>query len=447
MRYLPHTPEDIAAMLDKVGVESLDALFSTVPDECRRKSPMKLPEPLTEWELDRKMAKLSAAMAVSPEYKVYAGAGSYEHYIPASASYLLGRGEFVTSYTPYQPEMSQGTLQAIYEYQTLTARLLGMEVANASMYDGASALAEALLMALRITKKRKVAVSKAIHPNYRRVVKTYFLPTEFEIIELPYLTEIGGTDFSGLNDIAKDGELAAVAVQTPNFFGVMENLAAIEGKVHQVQALLVTCASEPLAYGLYKNPGVQGADIACAEGQSLGVPRSFGGPALGMFASKMAYVRNMPGRLVGKTVDIEGRRGFVLTLATREQHIRREKATSNICTNHSLCALASAIYMASLGGSGIRELARLNFDKTEYLKRQLKKSGVKIAFEGPTFNEFVAQFPSGFQSVYEKLLGKKIVAGIPLSIYYPELQEHCLLCVTETKTREDLDELVKEVTR
>ncbi len=447
MRYLPHTPEDIAAMLDKVGVESLDALFSTVPDECRRKSPMKLPEPLTEWELDRKMAKLSATLAVSPEYKVYAGAGSYEHYIPASASYLLGRGEFVTSYTPYQPEMSQGTLQAIYEYQTLTARLLGMEVANASMYDGASALAEALLMALRITKKRKVAVSKAIHPNYRRVVKTYFLPTEFEIIELPYLTEIGVTDFSGLNDIAKDGDLAAVAVQTPNFFGVIENLAAIEENVHQAQALLVTCASEPLAYGLYKNPGTQGADIACSEGQSLGVPRSFGGPALGMFASKMVHVRNMPGRLVGKTVDIEGRRGFVLTLATREQHIRREKATSNICTNHSLCALASAIYMASLGGSGIRELARLNFDKTEYLKRQLKKSGVKIAFEGPTFNEFTAQFPSGFQSVYEKLLAKKIVAGIPLSVYYPELQDHCLLCVTETKTREDLDELVKEVTR
>lgn len=446
MRYLPHTPEDIAAMLDKIGAKNLDALFSTVPDECRRKSPMNLPEPLTEWELDRKMAQLSATMAVSPEYKVYAGAGSYEHYIPASVSYLLGRGEFVTSYTPYQPEMSQGTLQAIYEYQTLTARLLGMEVANASMYDGASALAEALLMALRITKKRKVAVAKAIHPNYRRVVKTYFLPTEFDIIELPYLDKSGRTDFSALNDIAKDGDLAAVAVQTPNFFGVIEDLCAVAEKIHEDQALLVACASEPLAYGLYKNPGIQGADIACAEGQSLGVPRSFGGPALGMFASKMAHVRNMPGRLVGKTVDMEGRRGFVLTLATREQHIRREKATSNICTNHSLCALASAMYMASLGGTGTRALARLNFDKTEYLKGQLKKSGVKIAFESPTFNEFTAQFPSGFQPVYENLLKKKIVAGIPLSSYYPELPDHYLLCVTETKTREDLDELVREVT-
>lgn len=446
MRYLPHTPEDIAAMLNKIGVESLDALFSTVPDECRRKSPLNLPEPLTEWELDRKMSRLSAAMAVSPEYKVYAGAGSYEHYIPASVSYLLGRGEFVTSYTPYQPEMSQGTLQAIYEYQTLTARLLGMEVANASMYDGASALAEALLMALRITGKRKVAVSTAIHPNYRRVVKTYFLPTEFDIIELPYLAKSGRTDFSALSDIAEDGNLAAVAVQSPNFFGVIEDLSAVSEKIHEALALLVACATEPLAYGLYKNPGTQGADIACAEGQSLGVPRSFGGPALGMFASKMAHVRNMPGRLVGKTVDMEGRRGFVLTLATREQHIRREKATSNICTNHSLCALASAMYMASLGGTGIRELARLNFDKTEYLKEQLKKSGIKIAFESPTFNEFTARFPSGFRSGYENLLKKKIMAGIPLSAYYPELPDHYLLCVTETKTREDLDELVREVT-
>jgi glycine dehydrogenase subunit 1 len=446
MRYLPHTQEDIADMLAKIGVESLDALFSTVPDECRRKSPMKLPEPLTEWELDRKMAHLAATMAVSPEYKVYAGAGSYEHFIPASVSYLLGRGEFVTSYTPYQPEMSQGTLQAIYEYQTLTSRLLGMEVANASMYDGASALAEALLMALRITKKRKVAVSKAIHPNYRRVVKTYFSPTEFEIIELPYLTETGSTDFTSLNEIAQDGDLAAVAVQTPNFFGVVEDLAAVSDNIHQAQALMVACASEPLAYGLYKSPGTQGADIACAEGQSLGVPRSFGGPALGMFASKMAYVRNMPGRLVGRALDMDGKRGFVLTLATREQHIRREKATSNICTNHSLCALASVMYMASLGGSGIKDLARLNFDKTEYLKVRLKQAGVKIAFKGPTFNEFVAQFSSGFQSVYEKLLEKKIVAGIPLSIYYPELNDHYLLCVTETKSREDLDELVKEVT-
>jgi glycine dehydrogenase subunit 1 len=446
MRYLPHTQEDIAAMLDRVGVKRIEELFSTVPDECRRKSPMELPEPLTEWELDRKMAQLAATMAVSPEYKVYAGAGSYEHFIPASVSYLLGRGEFVTSYTPYQPEMSQGTLQAIYEYQTLTSRLMGMEVANASMYDGASALAEALLMALRITKKRKVALSKAIHPNYRRVVNTYFLPTDFEIIELPYLNEVGSTDFSGLKDIAEDGDLAAVAVQTPNFFGIIEDLEAVSSKIHQAQALLVTCASEPLAYAFYKNPGNQGADIACAEGQSLGVPRSFGGPALGMFASKLAHVRNMPGRLVGKAMDIEGRRGFVLTLATREQHIRREKATSNICTNHSLCALASVMYMASLGGSGIRELARLNYDKTEYLKAQLEKAGIKIAFEGSTFNEFTARFSPEFQKVYEKLLTKKIMAGIPLSLYYPELQDHYLLCVTETKTREDLDELVKEVT-
>ncbi|MFO8085074.1 MAG: aminomethyl-transferring glycine dehydrogenase subunit GcvPA [Desulfobacterales bacterium] len=444
MRYLPHTQEDIAAMLAEVGAESFEDLFSAVPEDCRRKSRMNLPKPVTEWELDRKMAEISGTMAVSPDYKVYAGAGSYEHYIPASVSYLLGRGEFVTSYTPYQPEMSQGTLQAIYEYQTLTARLLGMEVANASMYDGASALAEALLMAVRITKKNKVAVSKLIHPNYRRVVDTYFLPTDFEIVEIPYLST-GQTDFSILDDICKNDNLAAVAVQTPNFFGAIEDLGSVAENIHDRQALLVACASEPLAYGFYKNPGKQGADIVCAEGQSLGVPRSFGGPGLGMFASKMVHVRSMPGRLVGKTVDLDGQRGFVLTLSTREQHIRREKATSNICTNHSLCALSSVIYMASLGGSGIRELARLNYDKTEYLKNRMKKAGVKIAFENPTFNEFVVKFSPGFEAVYEKLLKKKIVAGIPISPYYPELPHHYLFCVTETKSRKDMDELVKEV--
>ncbi len=441
MRYLPHTKEDISSMLEVVGVKSLDDLFSGIPEDCRRKGRLNLPEPLTEWELNRVMDALSASMAVSPEYKVFMGAGSYEHYIPSSVPYLLSRSEFITSYTPYQPEMSQGNLQAIYEYQTLVARLLGMDVANASLYDGASALAESLLMAVRINKKKKVAVSKLVHPMYRQVVETYFKPTGYEVLELPYL-ENGRTDIAELDKI--DG-LAGVAVQSPNFFGCIEDLKAVGEKVHQKGAIFITCFTEPLAYGLLKNPGSLGADIACGEGQSLGIPRSFGGPGLGMFACKNKYVRNVPGRLVGETKDLDGKRGFVLTLATREQHIRREKATSNICTNSSLCALTAAAYMASVGGTGIRELASLNHDKSEYLKNELRKAGFKIAFDSPVFNEFAVEFPAGFESTYNKLLEKKIVAGLPLVSYYPELANHYLLCATETMTKEDMDMLVREV--
>lgn len=441
MRYLPHTSEDITSMLEEVGVDSLEGLFSTIPEDCRQRGDLNLPEPLTEWELNDRLDALSGSMAVSPEYKMFIGAGSYEHYIPASVSNLLGRSEFVTSYTPYQPEISQGTLQAIYEYQTLTTRLLGMEVANASIYDGASALAEALLMALRITRKRKVAVSSLVHPLYLRVVQTYLEPSGHEIAWLPYLDD-GRTDLSKLDGM---DDLAAIAVQSPNFFGCIENLKQIGKMAHEKSALLVASFTEPLAFGLFKNPGIQGADIVCGEGQGLGIPQSFGGPVLGMFASKMKYVRSMPGRLVGKTTDMDGKRGFVLTLATREQHIRREKATSNICTNNSLCALAAAMYMASMGGTGMRELAMLNYDKSEYLKSELKKAGFKISFESPTFNEFVVEFPADFENTYERLLEKKIVAGLPLAPYYPELTSHYLLCATETKTKENIDMLVREV--
>lgn len=441
MLYLPHTDEDIASMLQVVGVDNLDDLFSTVPVDCRFKGDLNLPEALSEWELNDHMAALSNNMAVSPEYKVFLGAGSYEHFIPASAFYLLGRSEFVTSYTPYQPEMSQGTLQAIYEYQTLAAQLLGMEVATASHYDGATALAEALLMAIRITKQKKVAVSSLIHPLYRRVVKTYFEPTGYDIVELPYLDN-GLTDTTGLDEM---DDLAAVAIQSPNFFGCIENLQAIGQKVHDKKTLFVVSFTEALAYGLLKSPGSQGADIVGGEGQSLGIPRSFGGPALGMLASSKKYMRSLPGRLVGKTKDLDGKRGFVLTLATREQHIRRERATSNICTNNSLCALAAAMYMASVGGTGFRKLARLNYDKAEYLKMELKKAGFAIPFANPTFNEFVVEFPSAFEATYKRLLEKKIVAGLSLTPYYPDLANHYLLCVTETRSRNDMDALVREV--
>jgi glycine dehydrogenase subunit 1 len=441
MLYLPHTDEEIASMLQVVGVENLDSLFSTVPEDCRFRGDLKLPEALSEWELNDHMAALSDKMAVSPEYKVFVGAGSYEHFIPASASYLLSRSEFVTSYTPYQPEMSQGTLQAIYEYQTLAARLLGMEVATASHYDGSTALAEALLMAIRISKRKKVAVSSLIHPLYRQVIQTYFEPTGYEVVELPYLNN-GLTDVTGLDGM---DDLAAVAIQSPNFFGCIENLQATGQKAHEKKALFVASFTEALAYGLLKSPGSQGADIVGGEGQSLGIPRSFGGPALGMLASTKKHMRSLPGRLVGKTKDLDGKRGFVLTLATREQHIRREKATSNICTNNSLCALAAAMYMASVGGTGIRELARLNHDKSEYLKMELIKAGFTITFDSPTFNEFVVEFPSGFESTYKRLLEKKIVAGLSLAPYYPELSSHYLLCVTETMSKDDMDALVREV--
>jgi glycine dehydrogenase subunit 1 len=442
MRYLPHTPEDLESMLKVVGVKNPEDLFNAIPRDCRRTDNLDLPAAMSEWELDDFMNRLAGRTATGPAWKLFIGAGSYDHHIPAVVSSLSSRPEFVTSYTPYQPEISQGTLQAIYEYQTLVSRLLGMEVSNASMYDGATALAEALLMALRITRKKQLAVSGLIHPLYRRVIRTYLEPTGAELTELPRSAD-GTTNFTSIEEMP---ELAAVALQSPNFFGCIENLEAAAGLIHKKNGLLIACFTEPLAFGLFKNPGSRGADIACGEGQSLGIPRSFGGPGLGIFAGSMKYVRSMPGRLVGQTKDRDGKRGFVLTLSAREQHIRREKATSNICTNNSLCALTAAMYMACLGGSGMRTLARLNYDKTQYLQSALKKAGFTIPFAASTFNEFVVRFPPGFNTVHDRLLEKKkTAAGLALEPYYPDLPDHYLLCVTETKTKEDLDALVSEV--
>ncbi|MFH1138276.1 MAG: aminomethyl-transferring glycine dehydrogenase subunit GcvPA [Pseudomonadota bacterium] len=440
MRYVPHTEEDVADMLKVVGVGAVDDLFNSLPPQARRSGPLNLPAELTEMELDGLLESLSRDMPA--DYVSFLGAGSYRHFQPAAIAYLLGRSEFVTSYTPYQPEMSQGTLQAIYEYQTLTSRLLGLEAANASVYDGAMALAEALLMAVRVTRSEKCAVSRAVHPFYRQVAAAYFRPSGFELIELPY-GEDGRTDFSSI-----DGThgLAAVAVQSPNFFGCVEDLSRAAAAAHARDALFVTCFSEPLAYGLLKNPGSLGADIACGEGQGLGLPQSFGGPGLGMLATKMKYIRNMPGRLVGRTTDIDGRPGFVLTLATREQHIRREKATSNICTNNSLCALAAAMYMASLGSTGMRDLALLNHDKAEYLKRELVRAGAEVRFSAPTFNEFTIRFKSDFEPARRRLLDQGVLAGLPLARFHPELHGCYLFCATEVRTREEMDLLVREAT-
>ncbi len=441
MRYLPHTAEEINDMLGVVGVSSLEDLFKPIPADCRRSNELSFPGPMSEWELNAHMDSLAGEMSAGPEFKMYIGAGSYDHYIPSFIPYLVGRSEFATAYTPYQSEISQGTLQAIYEYQTLISRLLGLDISNASLYDGAMALAEAMLMAVRVTRQKKIAVSNLIHPHYRRVLQTYFAPTDYEIIEL----QGDGNGQTDLKALDKMDDLAAVAVQSPNFFGCIENLQQIAEKVHSKKMLLVTCFSEALAYGLYKNPGSLGADIVCGEGQSLGISRSYGGPGLGILACNNKFMRNIPGRLVGQTKDFNGRRGFVLTLATREQHIRREKATSNICSNNSLCAVTAAMYMATLGNKGMQALSRLNYNKTQYLKQSLKKAGVNIPFESPTFNEFVVEFPFRFEKKYKGLLDRKIIAGLSLEPYYPEYKNHYLLAVTETKTREDLDAFVKEV--
>lgn len=441
MRYLPHTEDEVKEMLSVMGESSLDDIFSMVPESNRFTGELDLPQPMSEWALNRHMDTLAGVNASADNSRIFVGAGSYHHHIPEVVRYLISRSEFSTAYTPYQPEISQGTLQGIFEYQSLVSRLLGLDVANASLYDGATALAEALLMSIRITKRRVVALSQAIHPLYRKVVATYFAPTEYEVIEIPYL-ENGRSDLSALPDLT---DLASVALQSPNFFGVIEDLEAVGSRLADEKTLFICCFSESMAYGLLKSPGSCGADIACGEGQSFGIPQSFGGPGLGMFACREKYMRNMPGRLVGQTTDIEGKRGFVLTLATREQHIRREKATSNICSNQGLCAMASAMYMATVGGAGIRDLARLNHDKSAYLRGQLKQNGYRIVFDGPTFNEFVVEFQSGFDGRYKMLLDKGIMAGLPLEAYYPELAGCYLLCVTETIDKTDMDNLIKEI--
>ncbi|MBI5589671.1 MAG: aminomethyl-transferring glycine dehydrogenase subunit GcvPA [Deltaproteobacteria bacterium] len=442
MRFLPHTMEQIQQMLAVVGADSLESLFSGIPEECRRLQEMNLPEALSEWALNRYMDNLSDTMAVSPAYRVFIGAGRYDHHIPATVSALKSRSEFLTAYTPYQPEISQGTLQAIYEYQTLAARLMGVDVVTASHYDGATALSEALLMAIRKTRRKRVALSSLIHPFYRRVARTYLEPAGFEIIELPFL-ESGLTDLSSLEGTSG---FAAVALQSPNFFGCIEDLKTAGQKAHGIGALFIAGFTEALAFGLLKSPGSHGADIVFGEGQSLGIPIAFGGPGLGMLGCSAEHTRNLPGRLVGKAKDMDGKNGFVLTLATREQHIRREKATSNICSNNSHCALTAAMYMASLGKSGFCDLAKLNHDKAAYLCRQFTNAGFRVPFSSPFFNEFVVEFPEELETLYQRLLEKNFVAGLPLSAFYPELSHHYLLCVTETASREDMDALIREVT-
>jgi len=433
-RYIPHTQEDIRKMLDAIGVRNLEDLFDAVPKEYRVSSSLNLPEPLSEPDLVRHFQELESPMMSS-----FLGAGAYHHFVPAVVSNLVSRSEFYTAYTPYQPEISQGTLQAIFEYQTLMCQLTGMDVSNASMYDGASSLAEAVFMANRITRRKKVLLSQAIHPEYRRVIQTYMAPDQQEIVLIPYQKDKGRTDEKILSDLLKE-DVSAVVLQSPNFFGVIEDLQSIAERIHDLGGLMIASFSEAVAYGILRPPGSMGADIVAGEGQSLGIPMSYGGPYLGVFTTRERFIRNMPGRLVGETIDLEGKRGFVLTLATREQHIRRERATSNICTNEGLCALMATVFLSCLGKEGLKELALMNLSKADYAKKAVSTiRGCKLIFTAPTFNEFVIEIEGEPGKVLLQLRKEEILGGIPLKRFYPELDHHLLVAVTEMNRKEEID--------
>ena len=439
--YIPHTEEDIRQMLKAVGVSSVDALFEGIPGEVRLQRPLELPAPLAESDLLRDMKRLAGRNATVESHVSFLGGGAYNHFIPAVVDHLVSRSEFTTAYTPYQPEISQGTLQAIFEFQTMICQLTGMDVANASMYDGASACAEAVLMAMRATRRRRVLMSQALHPHYRETVRTYCQCLDVDLVEVPW-DEAGKASPQALDDLL-DGETAALVTGYPNFFGVIEDVAALAGPAHEAGARLVVAVPEPVALGLLKAPGALGADIVVGEGQSFGIPLSFGGPSLGFFACRQQDLRSMPGRLVGETADGQGRRGYVLTLSTREQHIRREKATSNICSNQGLCALTATIWLALLGKKGIRELAHQNLSKTAYARGQIAAlPGFTLPFTGPVFNEFVVKVPGKAQTLLDRLAGQGILGGIALTSWYDGMDDFLLICVTEQNSRAQIDALV-----
>lgn len=445
MRYLPHTDGEIREMLDRIGVGSLDDLFAPIPESHRLGRPLALEPALDEAALMRHLTELAdkndAARALS-----FLGAGAYDHHIPPAVDQLLLRSEFYTAYTPYQAEVAQGTLQAIFEFQTMVCELFGLEVANASMYDGASACAEALLMARRVTKRTKAIVSAGIHPEYLATSETYLQGVDeggAQLTSCP-LTNEGVTDIAALEAMIDD-ETAAVVVGYPNFLGCVEHLPRIAELCHAKGALLVTATAEPYALSLVKSPGECGADIAVGEGQALAVPMQYGGPGVGLFAARAKLTRQLPGRLVGETVDTDGERGFVLTLSTREQHIRRERATSNICTNHGLIALAFTIRTAMLGRRGFEEVGRLCLSRAEYLKQRIAElDGFTVPTTAPTFNEFVVRREEGKAApLLAALAAKGILAGVDLGKHFPERDHELLVAVTERHAREDLDRFVE----
>jgi len=440
MRYLPKSQSERQEMLDAVGAKSIETLFETIPAKYRLREALKLPGPLSEMEIiDYFKAR---AAETSRGYTSFLGAGVYQHVRSVVTDALVQRGEFLTSYTPYQAEISQGTLQAIFEFQTLMAQLTGQEVANASMYDGSTALTESVLMAERLTQRHRVLVAKTVHPEYRQVLATYAKHLGIEVEEFGF-TASGQIDLASIRADAL-AESAAVVVQSPNFFGVLEALGPVAEAAHAQGALLINCVTEPLSLGVVRPP--EAADIAALEAQSFGVPSSYGGPYVGVIATRDKFVRQMPGRLAGETTDAAGRRGFCLTLATREQHIRREKATSNICTNEALYALVVTIHLCLLGKEGLRELAAQNLAKARFAQEAMKAiPGVTLPFSGKIFNEFVAEFPRPMKHINEKLLAEKIIGPLALDRYYPEQKNRGLLCVTEVTPRAEIERLAAAI--
>ncbi|MDA8234781.1 MAG: aminomethyl-transferring glycine dehydrogenase subunit GcvPA [Clostridia bacterium] len=438
MNFLPHTEEDRREMLKTIGVASMEELFADIPPEVRLQRPLDIPGPLSELELTRHLEDLSQKNGNLNDYVSFLGAGSYDHFIPRAVNHMLQRSEFYTAYTPYQPEISQGVLTAIFEYQTMICELTGMDAANASMYDGATAMAEAVLMACESQRRKKIVVSSTVHPAYRAVLKTYCHGQQIEVAEAPYTNGI--TDLEALSELVDD-QTTGVIVQQPNFFGALEKVKEMGEIAHKKGGLYITVV-DPISLAILKEPADYGADIVVGEGQSLGISTSFGGPYLGFFACNGKLVRKMPGRVVGQTVDTRGQRAFVLTLQTREQHIRREKATSNICSNEALCALAATMYLTLLGKKGLVEVAKLCLQKSHFLKEQLKASGFNPAFEAPFFKEFVVKTPHPVQEINQVLLKDKIIGGLDLARFYPELKNHMLLCVTEKRTRAEMAALI-----
>ena len=441
MRYIPNSPEERTEMLEAIGLTSTEQLFDSIPQELRLQRPLNTPPALSEIELLDKFERLGQQNAAARRAS-FLGGGAYSHYIPTIVDHIISRSEFFTAYTPYQPEISQGTLQTIFEFQTLVCQLTGMEVANASMYDGSTALAEAVLMAERVTRRSKVIASATVHPQYLEVVKTYVQHAGIDL-EIAEFDDKSGLSGAGLAE-AVDDKTAALVVQSPNFFGCVEDLKALADAAHEKGALLVVAITEAMSLGLLKSPGACGADIVVAEGQSFGVPLSFGGPYVGLFATRDKYARQIPGRLVGEAYDRKGRRGFVLTLATREQHIRREKATSNICTNEGLIALAATVYLETMGRRGIQEAAQQCLQKAAYAARRIKSvAGFSLPFSGPCFNEFVVRAPGNAVELLARLAREKgIEGGIALSRFFSDKDKDFLVCVTETNTREQIDALV-----
>jgi glycine dehydrogenase subunit 1 len=440
MPYVANTPEDQRAMLESIGLGTLEELFASIPAELRLNRPLDIPPALSEMELSDHLSSLAKKNSPAGEKVCFLGGGSYDHFIPAVVDYVASRGEFYTSYTPYQPEASQGNLQVFFEYQTLITQLTGMDVSNASLYDGGSAVAEAVLMAISATGRRgRLVTARSVHPEYREILVTYLTHLGVELVTVG--TPEGTISRDELA-AAVDRDTACVLVQHPNFFGCLEPMDSLAEVAHAAGALLVVSV-DPISLGLLKRPGDYGADIVVAEGQSLGSPMSFGGPYLGIMACREQFVRRMPGRIAGETVDRRGKRCFVLTLQTREQHIRREKATSNICTNQGLFALRATVYLSALGPQGLRETAELCLRKARYAALRLTaESCLSLAFQRPTFKEFVVRAQGGnVDALLARACERGYLAGVPLARWYPELADSFLVTVTERRTRDEIDGL------